>query len=162
MTSYKLITEILGLKPLEPEGGFFAQTYKSSQSTSGDVTRALSTAIYYLITAQSFSAFHQLKSDEIYHFYLGEPAVLTTISSNGVLREEVLGPDIVSGQRPQAIVPAGTWQALHLGKRGEGWALLGTTVSPGFEFDDFVLGKKEELVRKYPHLESQIVKLCRV
>lgn len=161
------IIELLGLKPLPQEGGFFRETHRASEALaeealggrhSGD--RHLSTAIYFLITAEHFSAFHRIVQDEVFHFYLGDAVELVQLDEAGHLQKIGLGPKLLEGQRPQAIVPAGTWQGLRVVEGGE-WALLGATVSPGFDFRDFEIGKREELLARYPQYRAEILRFTR-
>lgn len=129
------------LSPLPGEGGFYRETYRSRASCRPDFTdepRAHSTAIYYLLTVDTYSALHRLRSDEIYHFYAGDPVDLHLMFPNGTDRHHALGPAIVEGMEPQVVVPAGTWQGSRLQAGGD-WALMGTTVAPGFEFADWEL-----------------------
>ena len=137
------IVEALGLAP-HPEGGFYRETYRSS-----------STAIYFLLPAGEFSALHRLRaSDEIWHHYAGDPVELHTIGPDGAHRVTILGPDLERGERPQAIVPAGTLQTAAV--RGDRFALCGCTVAPAFEFADFEMPTRDELVAAFPQLESVI------
>ena len=139
----KRMIEDLGLAP-HPEGGYYRETFRSS-----------STAIYFLLPAGEFSAFHRLRaSDEIWHHYLGDPVELQTISPDGVHQVTILGPDLERGERPQVIVPAGTLQAAAV--RGCRFALCGCTVTPAFEFADFELPTRDELLAAYPLHESVI------
>jgi predicted cupin superfamily sugar epimerase len=137
------VVEALGLAP-HPEGGFYRETYRSS-----------STEIYFLLPAGEFSAFHRLRaSDEIWHHYAGDPVELHTIGPDGGLRVTILGPDLERGERPQAIVQAGTLQAASV--RGRRFALCGCTVTPAFEFADFELPTRDELMAAFPEHESVI------
>ena len=137
------IIELLGLVP-HPEGGFYRETFRSS-----------STEIYFLLPAEQFSAFHRLRSsDEIWHHYVGDPVELNTIDPDGVHRVTLLGPDFERGERPQAIVPAGTLQAAAV--RGHRFALCGCTVTPAFEFTDFELPTRDELLAAFPRHEAVI------
>lgn len=147
----------LDLKPLPEEGGYFRETYRcTTVFNSGDGSpRALSTAIYYLVVPESFSALHRIKSDEIFHFYAGNAVEMIQIDPSGKLSRLILGSDIANGESPQIVVPAGTWQALKL-KQGGQWALMGTTVAPGFEFEDFELGNREEMILEFPQLSNNI------
>ncbi|HEY2293349.1 MAG TPA: cupin domain-containing protein [Thermoanaerobaculia bacterium] len=125
------VVEILGLQP-HPEGGFYRETFRAPAS---DGARAASTAIYYLLRAGDVSAWHRVvDADEVWHHYAGAPLELT-LSPDGRERTSLrLGPDLAAGERPQAVVPAGIWQAARpLG----GWVLVGCTVAPGFEFASF-------------------------
>ncbi|MCB0340793.1 MAG: cupin domain-containing protein [Pseudobdellovibrionaceae bacterium] len=140
------IIEQLKLQPLPGEGGYFRETYRSSLSvdtplTSGgpQETRNVSTAIYYLVTPDSFSSLHRLPQDEIFHFYSGDPAEMILIYPDGHHEIKTLGNQIELGETPQVIVPAGVWQATRLKYDSGRYALMGTTVSPGFEFKDMEL-----------------------
>ena len=154
MTAEEVI-RLLGLEPLEPEGGWFAETYRARASLPAGAVpglggpRALSTAIYYLLTRATFSALHRLRSDEIYHFYAGDPVELLLLEPGAIGRALSLGVDLAAGQRPQAVVPAGVWQGSRLALGGR-WALLGTTMSPGFDPADFELGRRADLVAGWP------------
>ena len=160
------IRKALGLQPLAVEGGYFAETYRSAlvlaqpplASYSGQ--RALSTAIYYLLTPDTFSAMHRLKGDELYHFYLGDPVEMLVLKPDGEAGTVLLGPDILSGMRLQYPVPAGAWQGSRLAPGGK-FALMGTTMSPGFDPADFELGEREELSRRYPGYAAAIAALTR-
>jgi predicted cupin superfamily sugar epimerase len=159
------IKRLLGLEPLEPEGGFFAETYRSREilppgrSPAGTQARPLSTAIYYLLEPGTFSALHRLRSDEVYHFYLGDPVEMLLLEP-GVGRVLRLGNDLAAGLRPQVVVPAGTWQGSRLESGGR-WALLGTTMAPGFDVADFELGRRQELIAGWPALRERIEALTR-
>jgi len=156
------LVELLNLRPLEPEGGYFAETWRSEETLpasglpsryKGD--RCLGTAIYYLLTAQSMSRMHRLQSDEVFHFYLGDPVEMLVLHPEGRSERIVLGADLLAGQRPQFIVPRGAWQGARLLSGGR-FALLGTTVSPGFEYTDFELGGEHDLVAGWPDQASLI------
>ena len=140
----------LNLKPLPDEGGFYRETYRSD----------LSTAIYYLITKDNFSALHRLKSDEVFHFYAGDAVEMIQIDSNNHLTKITVENDIISGHTPQVLVPRGVWQGLRLAEGGQ-WALMGTTVAPGFEFKDFELAQPREMTRELPQYTSVISKYTR-
>jgi predicted cupin superfamily sugar epimerase len=124
------VVETLELQP-HPEGGWYRETWRA-EAKAGE--RAAGTAIYYLLDAESFSHWHRVDADEIWHYYAGAPLCLT-LSPNGHDAEtRMLGPGLPSAQRPQVLVPAGWWQtAASMGA----WTLVGCTVSPGFEFDGF-------------------------
>ena len=156
--------EKLRLEP-HPEGGHFRQTYKSevviareSLPAGYSAARAVSTAIYFLLEGKSFSAFHRLRSDEAWHFYAGESLVVHVIQPDGKYSRILLGCDPGVGQAFQAVVPAGCWFASHV-EDWKGWALVGCTVAPGFEFDDFEMGKREELGALYPQHREMIRRL---
>jgi len=158
----QIISE-LGLLPLPGEGGYYKETFKSPISISGNSVppgysgkRSLSTCIYYLITPDSYSAMHKLPTEEIWHFYLGDPAEQLQLLPNGESRKVKLGNNILDGEELQVIVPADTWQATKLIEGGK-FALFGTTMSPGFEFTDYVAGEKEHLCKMYPKLQKEIL-----
>ncbi|MHC4986428.1 MAG: cupin domain-containing protein, partial [Planctomycetota bacterium] len=153
------VIDLLGLQP-HPEGGHFRETYRSDQILETPFgRRAASTAILYLLAGGEFSAFHRVWSDEMFHFYAGDPVELVLLDEAGC-RTITLGPDVAAGQQPQALVPGGTWQALRLPGGGQ-WALMGCTVAPGFEFEDFELARRDELAVKFPAEESLIRQLTR-
>jgi predicted cupin superfamily sugar epimerase len=166
MNSIENLVEKFGMKP-HPEGGWYAESYRSTETInhsalperfSGD--RCFSTAIYFLLPAGVFSAFHRICSDECWHFYEGMPLNLYVIDKNGFLSIIKLGKNIDEGERYQAIVPAGCWFA-SMPATGEGFSLVGCTVSPGFDFEDFELAKRKQLSALYPMHEQLINRLCR-
>jgi uncharacterized protein len=165
----KLI-EKLHLEPLKPEGGVFFQSYRSAEEIPLEnlpkrypSRRRFGSAIFYLLTgkAESFSAMHKLLSDEIYHFYLGDPVEQLLLYPDGRSKRVSLGQDILSNQNVQFVVPHGIWQGSHLVPGGK-YALLGTTMAPGYEHDEFVLGHHDDLTSKYPQEADLIQKLTRV
>lgn len=163
------LVELLELSP-HPEGGYFRETFRSasrvqnmdSSSFRGD--RAAGTAIYFLLPAGTFSAWHAVRSDEVWHHYDGVATELHTIDPAGVHNTVVLGRDLARDQRPQRIVPAGWLQAARpvaLCGTPSGYSLCGCTVSPGFEFADFEIPARAELHRRFPHLGAIIDELAR-
>lgn len=158
----------LGLEPLPDEGGYFREMYKSEKVNApasifgidSKDPRVISTAIYYLVVPSSFSALHRLKSDEVFHFYGGDPVEMIQIDPKGNFKKFILGPDIFNGQSPQVVVKRGTWQGTRL-VSGGAWALMGTTMSPGFEYSDFELGNREQLIKAYPQLRNDIIRFSR-
>ncbi len=136
------IIALLGLEPLPGEGGFYRQTW-SSRGTEGSPD-PLGTAIYYLVTPDSWSALHRLTLDEVFHVYLGDPCEMVMLSNTGELVEVRLGADIAAGEKVQHVVPAGWWQGTRLADGGS-WALLGTTMAPGFRPDVFELASEAVL-----------------
>lgn len=153
----------LGLKPLEPEGGLYRETYLSPESVSAEHLperyggdRRFSSAIYYFLERGMVSKLHRLPSDEVYHFYAGDPVQLLTLSPEGGGGLVFLGKDIMSGQRPQAVVPAGVWQGMSLVPGGE-FALMGTTVAPAYVPEDFEPGDPAELSKRFPDY-SELIK----
>ncbi len=166
MTTAQRLIEALGLQPHPKEGGYFRETYRSADRLTAlpgryPSDRCAGTAIYYLLTPGTFSALHLLHSDEIFHFYAGDPVRMLQLHPDGRGEELVLGPDVLAGQRPQVVVPHGVWQGSILEPGGE-YALLGCTVAPGFEYVDYVHGDRAELVARYPAFEKQIVRLTTV
>jgi uncharacterized protein len=151
MTAQSVI-DLLQLVPLAGEGGFFRETYRSSTIKDD---RSLSTAIYYLLTPETVSLFHRLKSDEVWHFYQGDAVELVMLHADGCVEVVHLGSRLDQAERCQVVVPAGVWQGAKLTSGGM-WALMGCTVAPGFEFADFELGKRETLINQYPHASDWI------
>ncbi|MCS6852151.1 MAG: cupin domain-containing protein [Gemmataceae bacterium] len=153
-TAEELIT-LLDLKPLPREGGFYRETYRSSDCwPAGSLSRfpkekSAATAIYYLLTPDTFSALHRLPTDEIFHFYLGDPVSMLQLRPDGTGRIVTLGPELRRGQQLQVVVPRGVWQGSFLAPGGK-VALLGTTMAPGFDFDDYEPGQRANLLRQYP------------
>ncbi len=163
------IIDHLGLEPLHEEGGLFIQSYCSPETISrehlperyqGD--KPFGTAIYYLLTAEvdSFSALHKLPTDEMYHFYLGDPVELLQLHPDGTSRRVILGQDLLAGQQVQHLVPHGVWQGSHLIPGGN-FALLGTTMAPGYTPEDYVAGVAGELITQYPDQAELIRQLTR-
>jgi hypothetical protein len=155
------------LKPLRVEGGYFVETYRSEfalaqQSLPSGYRgeRPLSTAIYYMLTPDTFSAMHRLKGDEVYHFYLGDSVEMLVLKRDGTGETIVIGPDVVSGMRLQHVVPGGAWQGSRLAPGGK-LALMGTTMSPGFDPADFEEGMRDELSAQYPDYAALIATLTR-
>lgn len=158
--------EKLGLAP-HPEGGYFRQTYKAELVLPKATlppgftgARAASTAIYFLLEGENFSAFHRLRSDEIWHFYAGGPLIVHVIEPQGKYSAIRLGCDPDAGQVLQAVVRAGCWFGSHVAD-WKSFAVVGCTVAPGFEYDDFEMGKRVELVAKYPQQREIIQRLTR-
>ncbi len=156
------IKSLLNLQPHPKEGGFFAETYpcnQTCQTPAGE--RSLATAIYYLLTPESFSEMHRLPGDEMFHFYLGDPVEMLQLHEDGKFEVIILGADIASGMKLQHVVPGGVWQGSRL-RAGGRFALLGTTMSPGFAYEDYVSGKAGELVKRWPEREKMIRELTRL
>jgi predicted cupin superfamily sugar epimerase len=163
------LIEHLHLEPLTFEGGHFRQTYLAEESISAQALparysapRSFGSAIYYLLTSEpdSFSALHRLQTDEIYHFYLGAPVEMLLLYPDRRGERIVLGPDILGAQRVQFVVPRGVWQGSRL-IQGGSFALLGTTMAPGFDFADWSEAKRDELLREYPEHAELIRALTR-
>ena len=167
MTAEQLI-QLLALTKHPNEGGYFVETYRSAAGvdvahlppgySAGPRQRALGTAIYYLITPASFSALHRLPGDEIFHHYLGDAVEMLTLRASGGGEIVRLGNDIPAGQSPQVVVPGGTWQGSRLlpGGGAAGFALLGCTMSPGFDYADYEHGRRDELIAQFPAYASHI------
>ncbi|PKP68174.1 MAG: hypothetical protein CVT83_06290, partial [Alphaproteobacteria bacterium HGW-Alphaproteobacteria-5] len=151
----------LGLTKLPEEGGLYRETYRSAQEMRlphGD--RACCTAIYYLVTPDEFSALHRVASDEIFHFYAGDAVEMFQLWDDGAAQTIRLGPDVLGGEFPQVVVPAGVWQGTRLAEGGA-WALLGCTVSPGFELADFEAGRRQDLLDAFPALREPLLRYTR-
>lgn len=147
-TTGQEIIELLDLVPLPEEGGRYRQTFRDEHST----------AIYYLLISPEFSAFHKVPGMEAFHFYAGAPARLVMLTDKGHVDRAVLGVDLHAGQRPQAIVPGGVWQALET--LGE-WTLCGTTMAPGYRDVDFSIADASGLLEGWPDAEPDIRRLTR-
>lgn len=152
----------LGLEAHPCEGGYFRQTWTSEEEIpltalhsrySGG--RAAGTAIYYLLEPSTFSEMHRLASDEVFHFYLGDPVEMLQLWPDGHSQVVLLGSDLERGMFPQLVVPKHVWQGSRLVPGGR-LALLGCTVSPGFDYADYETGVRSELLRKYPQAEAMI------
>ena len=161
------LKRMLDLKPLPSEGGYYAESYRSTERLARECLpkrysgeRSFGTAIYFLLTPETFSAMHRLVSDEVYHFYLGDPVELLCLREDGSGEIFTIGTDLDHGMRPQIAVPRGTWQGSRLRPGGK-FALLGTTVAPGFEFADFELANRADLLRRYPSFVEMIHTLTR-
>jgi hypothetical protein len=155
----------LHLQP-HPEGGFFRETYRAaltlpqSAVPSHGGERATSTAIYFLLAGDQFSAFHRIRSDELWHFYAGSGLVVHVIEPRGRYRQLLLGSSADQGEQFQAVVPAGCWFGSSL-RQPKTYALVGCTVAPGFDFADFEMAKRETLAAQYPRHRSIIERLTR-
>jgi predicted cupin superfamily sugar epimerase len=161
-TVWKRIIKKLELEPQIQEGGFFCRTYTSPETIeTKHGPRPSMSAIYYLLTPDSFSALHVLKSDEIYHFYAGDPLELHLVSPEGIYTCIKMGNAILDDELPQYLVPAGFWQCSRIHKMNQGYSLVGTTVSPGFEFADFELIRKSELRKVSPSLAAKLAEFIR-
>ncbi|AWN14943.1 cupin domain-containing protein [Salinisphaera sp. LB1] len=163
MTADHLI-DMLHLQP-HPEGGYYRQTYRAVDTLSSDGlpdrydgSRAASTAIYFLLRRAEVSRLHRLKSDEVWHFYTGEPLVVHMLTPEGERIDQVLGQDLMAGQVPQLVVPQGVWFGAAM-QDGRGFALVGNTVAPGFDFDDFELADRKGLSAVWPQHRALIQRL---
>lgn len=155
----------LGLIP-HPEGGYYRETYRSEgvvkqaalPGFKGD--RNYSTSIYFLLEEKNFSAFHRIKSDEIWHFYSGDPLEVIEITPQGKLIITSLGANLKEGETFQYVVPAGHWFGSRV-KKGGIFSLVGCTVAPGFDFEDFEMAERSELLRMFPQHAPVINELTR-
>lgn len=161
-----------------PEGGFYRETYRGrllltsqrlgqAENAREDFPsgRNISTAIYFMLTAGNFSAFHRIKSDELWHFYTGANVVIHIITPKGEYQQILLGANIKKGAMFQAMVPAGAWFASELQSPHQpsmpDYAVVGCTVAPGFNFADFELAKAEQLVTLFPQHKKLVERLTR-
>lgn len=162
-----LLVNKLNLEP-HPEGGYFKEVYRPSdiipqkalpEGFLGD--RTIATAIYFLIEKNNFSALHKIKSDETWHFYFGDALEVIEIDKNGVLTSTAIGNNLMAGEIFQYTVKANTWFGSRV-KAGGNFSLVGCTVAPGFDFNDFELGKKEDLQKLFPQHQKIIVEMTRI
>jgi predicted cupin superfamily sugar epimerase len=162
------VKRILGLQPHPREGGWYVRTYESGELVAATAfadgryagPRHTATAIYYLLEPETFSEMHRLRSDEVFHFYAGDAVEMLQLhpGGRGVLLR--IGNDLAAGERPQVLAPRGVWQGSRLVSGGR-WALLGCTVSPGFEFEDYDSATREELCAQWPEFSLMIAGLTR-
>jgi uncharacterized protein len=150
------LIRLLHLQPLLIEGGYYVETYRSTGQVPAAALpatyggpRAFMTAIYYLLTADTFSGMHRLASDEMFHFYLGDTVEMLQLRPDGSGEIVVIGTNLERGERPQVLVPGGVWQGCRVAAGGR-WALMGVNVAPGFEFADFESGSRSQLMAQYP------------
>ncbi len=167
MITVDQVKALLNLQPHPEEGGYFAETYRSDEQTPQGALpdrykgpRPFGTAIYYLLTPGTFSEMHRLQSDEVFHFYLGDPVEMLQLWPDGSGRVVTLGTDIANDIHLQVVVPRGVWQGARLLPGGR-FALLGTTVAPGFEYADYESGPGEALIAAYPRFRDLIVALTK-
>lgn len=160
------VKKILGLVPHPREGGHYVRTYESGErlpaSTFSDARysgpRYTATAIYYLLEPSTFSELHRLKSDEIFHFYAGDPVEMLQLHADGTGSVVRIGNHLELAERPQVLAPRNVWQGSRLAPGGS-WALLGCTVSPGFEFEDYESSSREALTAGWPEFAQLIREL---
>ena len=157
------------LEPLPVEGGLFRRTYLSAEHLEQEAlpfrypeAHPFGSAILYMMNGDPdcFSALHVLPTDEVYHFYLGDPVEMLLLYPDGHSEHIILGQDIFSGQQVQFVAPRGVWQGSHL-RPGGSYALIGTTMAPGFIDSDYVGGVRENLKQQYPKESSLIQQLTR-
>lgn len=156
------VKRLLQLEPLDIEGGFFRETYRSRWNVSSEYlpdgfrgSRSIGTAIYYLITPETFSRLHRLPGTEVFHFYTGDPVSMLQLRSDGSTCTVTIGSDLLAGQQPQVVVRGQVWQGCRLVPGGK-WALMGTTMSPGFDYADYENGDREQLCALYPAVAEMI------
>ncbi len=154
------------LKP-HPEGGYYNETYRSSETFSGKALpqrftgdRYFSTAIYFLLVQGNFSVFHRIKSDECWHFYAGQTLNIYIISADSSLQIVRLGNNIRKGEVFQFVVPANAWFASAPDKNSI-YSFVGCTVSPGFDFTDFEIADRSELIKLFPQHKDLVTQLTR-
>jgi predicted cupin superfamily sugar epimerase len=166
MLSAAEVIAALELKPLPREGGYYCETYRNADLVHAGALpsrygrdKSISTAIYYLLTPDTFSAMHRLPTDEVFHFYLGDPVTMLQLGPDGghVL---TLGPDLRAGQQVQTVVPCGVWFGSFLSDGGS-WALMGTTMAPAFDFTDYEAGDRTALCDQWPQWAEMIRRLTR-
>lgn len=157
------IIEKLNLKP-HPEGGYYCENYRSKGSIPKEALnekysgkRQYATAIYFLLTSGFFSAFHRIKQDEIWHFYDGSPVRIHMISEQGEYSKVVVGRNLNNNEVPQYVVKGGVWFAAEVVEKNS-FSFVGCTVSPGFDFQDFEMPKRQFLIDKFPDLKEVILK----
>ena len=160
------LIDLLNLQK-HPEGGYFKETYRSEGVIPSEVLkdgingdRNYCTGIYFLLTSGNFSAFHRIKQDEMWHFYEGSPLVVHMIDNQGNYSFQKIGLDFEGGQVPQFVVPKGVWFASEV-QEPDSYSLVGCTVSPGFDFKDFELAKKDYLLAEFPSHSEIIDRLTR-
>lgn len=161
-----------GMSLIPEEGAWFAPAYRSPDLLAAGIlprryggrgARPMASAIYALITRRDFSAMHRLRTDELWHFYDGEPAELLLLAADGTSEVVLFGADSLSGQRPQIMVPAGTWMgARPVRDDGEAFTFFGCTLSPAFDYGDYVPGWRDTLCAAYPDRAGLVSALTRV
>ena len=164
MTDANTLITTLGLEP-HPERGYYRETYRAASSVESQRhggMRLASTAIYFLVTAAEPATFlHRLISDEVFHLYDGGPLEILRLFPDGTWDVAMLGMNLAAGERPQVVVPAGTWFGTEL-RAGASHCLMGCTVAPGFEFRDFELAEGPELAARYPEAAERIRRMSRL
>ena len=165
------VKKMLGLVPHPREGGWYVRTYEAAEVVGaecfadrryvgGRAGRLTGTAIYYLLEPDTFSEMHRLRSDEVFHFYMGDAVEMLRLYPGGRGERVLIGTDLAAGQRPQVVVEKNIWQGSRL-VAGGSWALLGCSVSPGFEYEDYEAGVRTELVAGWPRWGELVVGLTR-
>jgi predicted cupin superfamily sugar epimerase len=150
------VIRALDLRPHPVEGGYFRETYRAATTvTAHGGTRSAGTAIYYLLKPGHVSELHVLPGDEVFHFYMGSPVRMLQLWPDGSGCEITLGPNLSAGEAPQVVVPGGVWQGTRL-LGDTGFALLGCTVAPGFDYADYTSATRAELTARWPAFAKQI------
>lgn len=165
MLNAEALIEMFSMQPLEPEGGYFVETARADETLAAEALperygaeKSLYTSILYLLTPTTQSMLHRLPTDEIYHFYLGDPVVLLQLHPSGQVELMTLGHNLQAGERVQVRVPRGVWQGSLLREGGE-YALLGTTMAPGYDSSDYQPGNRQELTGRFPGFADLIARL---
>lgn len=150
-----------------PEGGYYREIYRSGEQIPAASLpqryrgpRAFSTSIYFLLKGEDFSTFHRLHSDEIWHFYAGGSLTVYSINPHGVLSQILLGDDFENGEVFQAVIPQGSWFAAQPNE-AQSFSLIGCTVAPGFDFQDFEIGERGALIKLFPQHREIISRFTR-
>ncbi len=155
------LIQLLNLQP-HPEGGYFTETYRSEEKLSGTEAtfpagRNLKTGIYYLLGSDDISHFHRIKSDEMWHHYEGSSITIHLIQQDGLYRALYLGKELSNEQKPQLVVPANTWFGVTVDEPNS-YSLCGCTVSPGFDFIDFEMAGRYQMLQAFPE-HSEIIRM---
>ncbi len=169
MKNVEVVNQIIEkLKLAEhPEGGYYKEVYRSEmlisnkelgKSFNGD--RNVSTSIYFLLTSDTFSAFHKIKQDELWHFYKGTAIEIHIIHLDGKYERKIVGTDLLNHEVPQVVIPANTWFAAKV-IQDDSYGLVGCTVAPGFDFRDFELANTLDLRAAFPEYSELIQKFTR-
>ena len=159
------VIRALNLVPHPVEGGYFRETQRTTETIPAaalprhPADRSAGTTIYYLLSGEHVSEMHRLPGDEVFHFYLGDPVEQLQLGPDGTARKYVLGSDLMGGQVPQLVVPAGTWQGSRQVAGEHGYSLLGATMAPGFDYADYVTGIRDELTDRWPQFQDLIREL---
>ena len=150
-----------------PEGGFYREVYRSDELLASESlperykeAHYISTSIYFLLESNDFSAFHRIRSDETWHFYLGSPVTIYILFPDGNLEEVNMGNNLIENQVLQYTISRNCWFAAKV-TAGNSFALVGCTVSPGFEFSDFELAVRDKLIESFPDYKQLISELTR-
>ncbi|HBC87739.1 MAG TPA: hypothetical protein DCZ94_12345 [Lentisphaeria bacterium] len=152
-----VIIELLDLKPLPIEGGYFCETFRSKEESKRG-NHCTGTCIYYLLEGKKRSYWHSVKSDEIWLYHCGSPGIQILLFPDGKWEERIIGANFAEREFPQSIIPADTWQATIL-KDQNSWGLFSAIVCPGFEFEDYIPGKGSYMIKNWPKAEKRIREL---